>query len=113
MFVTGLKEYTAGVAQAADGASRLNAGAAQLKDGAELLAQGADNLYTEGTQVLKSSILKAEAELAQKLLPATTLVLPEALREYEQTLDLTQNAHYDLAPEGIRTTTLYLIRTDL
>lgn len=113
MFVTGLKEYTAGVAQAADGASRLNAGAAQLKDGAELLAQGADSLYTDGTQVLKASILKAEAELAQKLLPATTLVLPEALREYEQTLDLMQNAHYDLAPEGIRTTTLYLIRTDL
>ena len=41
------------------------------------------------------------------------MVLPEALREYEQTLDLTRNAHYDLAPEGIRTTTLYLIRTDL
>ena len=113
MFVDGLKEYTDGVAQAADGASKLSAGAARLKDGAALLMQGADSLYTNGTQVLKESILKAEAELAQKLLPVTTIVLPEALREYEQTLDLTRNAHYDLAPEGIRTTTLYLIRTDL
>ena len=112
-FVDGLKEYTDGVARAADGASKLNAGAAQLKEGASLLAQGADNLYTNGTQVLKESILKAEAELAQELLPVSTFVLPEALEEYEQTMELTQNAHYDLAPEGIRTTTLYLIRTDL
>ena len=112
-FATGLKEYTDGVAQAADGAAKLNAGAAELKDGAALLAQGADNLYTNGTQILKASILKAEAELAQKLLPISTLVLPEALKEYEQTRELTQNTHYDLVPEGIRTTTLYLIRTDL
>ena len=111
--ITGLKEYTAGVAQAADGAAQLDTGAAQLKDGAELLAQGADSLYTNGTQVLKESILKAEAELAQKLLPVSTDTLPEALNEYEQTRELTQNTHYDLAPEGIRTTTLYLIRTDL
>ena len=112
-FVDGLKAYTDGVAQAADGASKLNAGAAQLKEGAALLAQGADSLYTNGTQVLKESILKAEAELAQKLLPVSTDTLPEALEEYEKTRDLTQNTHYDLAPEGIRTTTLYLIRTDL
>ena len=112
-FVSGLKQYTDGVAQAADGASKLDAGAAQLKEGAALLAQGADSLYTNGTQVLKESILKAEAELAQKLLPDITSVLPEALDEYEQALALTQNTHYDLAPDGIRTTTLYLIRTDL
>ncbi len=112
-FVTGLKEYTEGVAQAADGAAKLNAGAAQLKDGAALLVQGADALYMNGTKILKESILKAEAELAQKLLPISTLVLPEALKEYEQTRELTRNTHYDLVPEGIRTTTLYLIRTDL
>ena len=112
-FVNGVKAYTDGAAQAADGASKLNAGAAQLRDGAALLAQGADNLRANGTQLLKESVLKAEAELAQELLPATTFVLPEAVREYEQIRDLTQNAHYDLAPEGIRTTTLYLIRTDL
>lgn len=112
-FTAGLKEYTYGVAQAADGAAKLNAGAAQMKEGAALLAQGADNLYANGTQILKTSILKAEAELAQKLLPVTTFVLPEALREYEHTREAAGNAHYDLAPEGIRTTTLYLIRTDL
>ena len=112
-FVNGVKAYTDGTAQAAECASKLNEGAAQLKDGAALLAQGADNLHTNGTQVLKESILKAEAELAQKLIPISTLVLPEALKEYEQTRELTQNTHYDLAPEGIRTTTLYLIRSDL
>ena len=112
-FVNGVKAYTDGTSQAAEGASKLNAGAAQLKDGAALLAQGADGLYTNGTKVLKESILKAEADLAQKLIPISMLVLPEALKEYEQIRELTQNTHYDLAPEGIRTTTLYLIRTDL
>ena len=37
----------------------------------------------------------------------------EALKILETTRDTTKSAHYDLAPEGIRTTTLYLIRTDL
>ena len=112
-FVAGLKEYTNGVAQTAEGASKLNAGAEKLKEGAAKLAQGADALYTNGTLILKESILKAEAELAQKLLPDVTSVLPEALGAYDQALTLTQDTHYDLAPEGIRTTTLYLIRTDL
>ena len=97
----------------ADGAEKLNAGMAELKNGASLLAQGADTLYTNGTQQLKKSILDAEAELARTLLPYAQDTLPEVLRVFETTRDTTQNAHYDLAPEGIRTTTLYLIRTDL
>ena len=112
-FVNGVKAYTDGTAQAADGAEKLNAGMAELKNGASMLAQGADTLYTNGTQQLKKSILDAEAELARTLLPYAQDTLPEVLRVFETTRDATQNAHYDLAPEGIRTTTLYLIRTDL
>ena len=113
MFVNGVKAYTDGTAQAADGAEKLNAGMEELKNGASLLAQGADTLYTNGTQLLMKSILDAEAELARTLLPYAQNTLPEVLRVFETTRDTTQNAHYDLAPEGIRTTTLYLIRTDL
>ena len=85
----------------------------ELKSGAFLLAQGADTLYTNGTQLLMKSILDAEANLARALLPYVQNTLPEALRILETTRDTTKSAHYDLAPEGIRTTTLYLIRTDL
>lgn len=112
-FVAGLKAYTDGAAQAADGAAMLSAGAGQLKDGAAQLAQGAGSLYADGTQVLKTSILAAEADLAQKLLPYAEDTLPEVLDLFEEARNLTGNAHYDLAPEGIRTTMLYLIRTDL
>ena len=112
-FVNGVKAYTDGTAQAADGAEKLNAGMMELKNGASLLAQGADTLYTNGTQLLKKSILDAEAELARTLLPYAQDTLPEVLRVFETTRDATQSAHYDLTPEGIRTTTLYLIRTDL
>lgn len=112
-FVDGLKAYTDGAAQAAEGAARLNAGAVQLKEGAAQLAQGAGSLYTDGTQVLKASILNAEAELARKLVPYVSFILPEGLKVFEDTMETTRNAHYDTAPEGIYTTTLYLIRTDL
>ena len=112
-FVNGVKAYTDGAAQAADGAAKVNDGMEQLKNGASLLAQGADSLYTNGTQLLKKSILDAEAELARTLLPYVQDTLPEALRVFETTRDATQETHYDLAPDGIRTTTLYLIRTDL
>ena len=112
-FVNGLKAYTDGTAQAAEGAGKLNAGLVQLKDGAAQLAQGADNLYTNGTQLLKQSILDAEADLARSLLPYAEDTLPDALRIFEETRDAAQSSHYDLIPEGIQATTLYLIRTDL
>ena len=112
-FVNGLKAYTEGTAQAAQGAGKLNAGLAQLKDGAAQLAQGADNLYTNGTQLLKESILDAEADLARSLLPYAEDTLPDALRVFEETRDAAQDAHYDLVPEGMQATTPYLIRTDL
>ncbi len=112
-FVNGVKAYTDGAAQAAAGAEKLNTGMLELKSGAFLLAQGADTLYTNGTQLLMKSILDAEANLARALLPYVQNTLPEALRILETTRDTTKSAHYDLAPEGIRTTTLYLIRTDL
>ena len=108
-----MKAYTEGTAQAAQGAGKLNAGLTQLKDGAAQLAQGADNLYTNGTQLLKESILDAEADLARSLLPYAEDTLPDALRVFEETRDAAQDAHYDLIPEGMQATTLYLIRTDL
>ncbi len=112
-FVHGVKTYTNGTAQAANGAEKLNAGMAELKNGTSLLVQGADALYTNGTHLLKSSILDAEAELARTLLPYVQVTLPKVLTVFETTRNATQSAHYDLAPEGFRTTTLYLIRTDL
>lgn len=45
-FYTGLKEYTAGVSSAKDGADALNAGAGQLKEGTAALKTGMNELYT-------------------------------------------------------------------
>ncbi len=44
-FYLGLQTYTAGVAQAADGAKELDSGASKLKDGSTKLSAGADELY--------------------------------------------------------------------
>ena len=140
-FVTGLKIYTDGVSQAAAGAvqlhtglTQLNAGAATLSTGAATLAtgaaslsEGADSLYdgtvelkdgaaalhTDGTQKFKDTLIDAEKEAAEKLLPYVTDDLPKALRIYEETRDNAQNSGYDLRPENMKTVTVYIIRTDL
>lgn len=140
-FVTGLKAYTDGVSQAAGGASQLhagltqlNAGASELSDGAQTLAQGAADLssgantlhlgaialnvgaatlQSTGTQKLKDTLMDAEKEAAEKLLPYVTDDLPKALRIYEETRGNAQLGGYDLRPDGMKAVTVYIIRTDL
>ena len=132
-FVTGLQAYTAGTAQAAAGASQLHsgltqlntgvaslsAGASTLSTGASTLADGASQLSTgagtlkDGMQTMKDTIMGAEKEAAEKLLPYVENELADALRIYEETRDSTRNSGYDLRPEDMKTVTVYVIRTDL
>ena len=139
-FVNGLKAYTDGAAKAAEGAEQLNGGMIQLKDGAEQvhtgaaqlaegtsqlaagmdtlakgaeeLKSGADTLHTNGTSVMKESIYEAEKTAAEKLLPLAEGTLPDALRIFEETRDNAGRGGYDLRPEGMKTVTVYIIRTD-
>ena len=132
-FVTGLQAYTAGTAQAASGASQLHtgltqlntgaaslsAGAATLSTGASTLADGASQLSTgagalkDGMQTMKDTIVGVEKEAANKLLPYVENELADALRIYEETRDSVRNSGYDLRPDGMKTVTVYVIRTDL
>ena len=132
-FVTGLQAYTAGTAQAAAGASQLHigltqlntgaaslsAGASTLSTGASTLADGASQLSTgagtlkDGMQTMKDTIVGVEKEAANKLLPYVENELADALRIYEETRDSVRNSGYDLRPDGMKTVTVYVIRTDL
>ena len=133
-FTEGLNAYTAGVDQAAAGAGDLADGAAGVRDGAKSvsrgitslatgmgtvssgakqLADGAARLRDEGTSVLRDSLLGAEKDAAEKLLPLLTGEGAEALQIYESTRDAAKKTGYDLRPEGMRTVTVYIIRTDL
>ena len=140
-FVTGVQAYTAGAAQAAAGAAQLNAGMAQLQSGADALkdgavtlsdgaaalasgaaelATGAETLHTgaaalraEGTQKMRDTLLAAEKDAAAKLLDMAENKLGSALRIYEQTRDSARDCGYDLRPEGMKTVTAFIIRTDL
>lgn len=132
-FVTGLQAYTAGTAQAAAGASQLHSGLTQLNTGAASLSAGASTLSTgastladgasqlstgagtlkDGMQTMKDTIMGAEKEAAEKLLPYVENELADALRIYEETRDSTRNSGYDLRPENMKTVTVYVIRTDL
>lgn len=105
-FVTGLKEYTDGVAQAAEGSTTLAAGAAKLN-------LGAAALQMIGTGNLKTQILGAEKTMAEKLLPYLEGDAQEALAAYEKARDRAGNDGYDLRPDGMKTITVYIIRTDL
>ena len=132
-FVTGLQAYTAGTAQAAAGASQLHTGLTQLNTGATSLSAGASTLSTgastladgtsqlstgagalkDGMQAMKDTIVGAEKEAANKLLPYVENELADALRIFEETRDSVQNSGYDLRPEDMKTVTVYVIRTDL
>jgi len=105
-FVTGLQAYTDGVAQAADGASSLAAGAAKMN-------LGATALQLIGTGNLKTQILGAEQAAAEKLLPYLEGTVPEAMRIWETIAQNAGKDGYDLRPEGMKTVTAYIIRTDL
>jgi len=132
-FVTGLQAYTAGTAQAASGASQLHTGLTQLNTGAASLSAGASTLSTgasnlskgasqlstgagalkDGMQTMKDTIVGAEKEAANKLLPYVENELADALRIFEETRDSVKNSGYDLRPEGMNANTVYIIRTDL
>lgn len=140
-FVTGLQAYTEGVSQASQGATALHTGLTQLSGGAAALAEGATTLsagasslsdgtaslhdgsvalkegaatlHTDGTQQLKDTLMAAEKEAAEKLLPYVKEDLPRALRIYEETRDNAKNSGYDLRPEDMKAVTVYIIRTDL
>ena len=132
-FVKGLEAYTAGTAQAAAGASQLHTGLTQLSTGAASLSTGASTLSTgastladgasqlstgagtlkDGMQTMKDTIVGAEKEAANKLLPYVENELADALRIFEETRDSVPNSGYDLRPEGMNAITVYIIRTDL
>ena len=132
-FVKGLEAYTAGTAQAAAGASQLHAGLTQLNAGAASLSAGASTLSTgastladgasqlstgagalkDGMQTMKDTIVGVEKEASNKLLPYVENELADALRIYEETRDSVRNSGYDLHPDGMKTVTVYVIRTDL
>ena len=132
-FVAGLQAYTAGAAQAAAGAgqlhtglTQLNTGAASLSDGAAALSDGSSALadgaaqasagadaLKDGMGAMKDTLVGTEKEAARLLLPFVENELADALRIYEQTRDSVNNSGYDLRPEGMKTVTVYIIRTDL
>ena len=105
-FVTGLKSYTDGVAQASDGAAQLSAGAA-------LVSAGSATLQQTGTKQLKDSLLTAEKQAAEKLLPLLEKDLAGAFSAWETLKGQLADTGYDLRPEGMATETVYIIRTDL
>ena len=132
-FVTGLKAYTDGAAQASAGAATLHTGLTQLREGAAALSEGAAKLsdgaaaaddgasqvssgadaLKNGTKTLKETITIAEKAAAGKLLPYAENELADALRIYEETRDSVRDCGYDLRPEGMKADTVYVIRTDL
>ena len=105
-FVTGLKDYTDGVAKASGGAATLSAGAV-------LVSTGASTLQKTGTQTLKDSIFTAEKDAAENLLPLVENDLAGALNVWNATKSHLADTGYDLKPEGMGSETVYIIRTDL
>ena len=105
-FVTGLKDYTDGVAKASGSAATLSAGAM-------LVSTGASTLQKTGTQTLKDSIFTAEKDAAEKLLPLVENDLAGALNVWNATKGHLADTGYDLKPEGMGSETVYIIRTDL
>ena len=62
---------------------------------------------------MKDTLMDAEKEAAEKLLPYVENDLADVLRIYEETRDSVQHCGYDLRPEGMNAVTVYVIRTDL
>ena len=98
-FVKGVHSYTGGVDQAAAGAKQLAAGAVTLHD--------------NGTDTLRTTLLNAEKQAAAAALPWVEGRLSTAVRVFEETGTKVQDSGYDLRPEGMKTVTVYVIRTDL
>ena len=111
-FVSGLKEYTGGVTKAATGATLLNLQMPKLDDGAQQLADGASQLQSEGTGLLKQTLLDAEKSTAEKALPLLESDAREILDAYETTRDQAAKGGYDLRAEDGSASTVYIYRTD-
>lgn len=105
-FVTGLKDYTDGVAQASNGAATLSVSAM-------LASAGASGLEERGTKVLKDSILEAEKSVAEQLLSLVENDLTGLMNVWKATKEHLADTGYDLRPDGMAAETVYIIRTDL
>ena len=105
-FAEGVEAYTDGVAKAAEGSAELASGAAKL-------SLGATALQLVGTANLKSQLLGAEQSAAEKLLPLFRDTLPEVLKAWDALRENAGSDGYDLRPEGMETTTVYIVRSDL
>lgn len=133
-FVKGLKSYTNGVDKAVEGSSELalgtftlntginklsdglkdlSEGTQAMSDGTDKIVEGATLLHDEGTSNLQTELLKAEKEAADKLLPVLTSKISEALNAWDNTRDQSLNAGYDLRPDDMKTTTIFIIRTNI
>lgn len=112
-FVDGIASYTEGAEQAAAGAEALSSGLGELSEGADSLMTGAAGLQTDGTQALMDSILAAEKDAADALLPYVDGDLTELLRTGTDAEGETTGTGYDLCAEDMTAETVYIIRTDL
>ena len=74
---------------------------------------GAAGLQTDGTQALMDSILAAEKDAADALLPYVDGDLTELLRTGTDAEGETTGTGYDLCAEDMTAETVYIIRTDL
>lgn len=119
-FTNDLKAYTSGVDQATQSADDLNTAvtaltgdADALHNSASALRKGAAKLQKDGTAKVKSSVDTSVKQLASLALPYVQNDFAHVLDLYDQTRDQAQNGGYDLRPDGMKTVTIYIIRTDL
>ena len=80
-FYLGLKDYTGGVAKAADGAGQLSSGADELKKGSAALSDGADKLY-DGILKMKDG-MPSLVEGITKLRDGS-MSLSDGLKEFDE-----------------------------
>lgn len=105
-FRTGLAAYT-------DGVSQIRTGAETLKAGVDALAAGSVQL-TAGAADLDSGLRAGLQTAAAKYLPYVQHDLSDALQTWNSvSADLAGAAGYDLCAEGMKTDTVFIIRTVL
>lgn len=109
----GLDQALQGAGELKEGAAALADGASQLYSGAVSAKTGAATLRATGTKTLKNSLLDAEKQIAEKLLPYVETDLPHILTLYSQVKEQVRDCGYDLRPEGMNAVTVYIVRTDL
>ncbi len=107
----GVDEYTNGVAQASAGASDLSDGMEQLRSGAADLSAGTQDL-SEGVSTLHTSLTDAQKQAADALLPYMESRLAGFIEGAVNAAGNSENGGYDLRPDGMKTVTSFIIRTD-